>query len=64
MHFMLSDLFGALEGKNGDGTPYSEQLGIITYGVSMTTLEDVFLKLGRYLSSYYFESLLFEIRKI
>lgn len=25
----------------------SQQLGVISYGISMTTLEDVFLKLGK-----------------
>ena len=42
---LLSDLFneiGELQAR-ADG-----QLGVVSYGISMTTLEEVFLKLGRF----------------
>lgn len=45
----VSDLFKALEESNpaeSDQFFTAPKLGIITYGVSMTTLEEVFLKLG------------------
>ena len=38
-------LFETLEDDTA-GRPTSEQLGIQSYGISMTTLEEVFLKLG------------------
>lgn len=40
------DLFAALEAKEGDAS-MSKLLGIQTYGISMTNLEEVFLKLGQ-----------------
>ena len=43
--FFLSALFEALENKSGD-TTIAMSMGIQSYGVSMTTLEEVFLKLG------------------
>ena len=44
---LLSDLFGALETKKTNVSTLAESLGIKSYGVSMTTLEEVFLKLGQ-----------------
>ncbi|XP_067671428.1 cholesterol transporter ABCA5-like [Haliotis asinina] len=41
----FSNMFSSLEQKV-DGTTQAEKLGIKSYGVSMTTLEEVFLKLG------------------
>ena len=43
----FSGLFGALE-ETVAGQSKSEALGISTYGISMTTLEEVFLKLGEH----------------
>ena len=43
-------LFGDLEGSNGGKMRY-ESLGIESYGISMTTLEEVFLRLGKYFAS-------------
>ena len=42
-------LFGDLERSNGGKIKY-ESLGIESYGISMTTLEEVFLKLGKFFS--------------
>ena len=42
----MLELFGSLEEKVDGETEKSSKLGIRTYGVSMTTLEEVFLKLG------------------
>ena len=43
----LSDLFAALEKENNTLEPCcAPQIGIESYGVSMTTLEEVFLKLS------------------
>jgi hypothetical protein len=39
-------LFKALE-KKTDGFTEAQLLGILSYGISMTTLEEVFLKLGK-----------------
>lgn len=39
-------LFEALERTSSQGVACSETLGIRSYGISMTTLEEVFLKLG------------------
>ena len=41
----FSGYFGALE-ETVDGQVRSKTYGIATYGISMTTLEEVFLKLG------------------
>ncbi|XP_071105754.1 cholesterol transporter ABCA5-like isoform X1 [Haliotis cracherodii] len=41
----FSNMFSSLEQKV-NGTTQAEKLGIKSYGVSMTTLEEVFLKLG------------------
>ncbi|XP_077979636.1 cholesterol transporter ABCA5-like [Glandiceps talaboti] len=45
---LFVDLFHALESTSGEsaGVTKAKSLGIQTYGVSMTTLEEVFLKLG------------------
>lgn len=43
-HFI--DLFAALESKSTDVSTLAESMGIKSYGVSMTTLEEVFLALG------------------
>ena len=43
-------LFGELERSNGGKMRY-ESLGIESYGISMTTLEEVFLRLGEYFVS-------------
>lgn len=52
--FLLSDLFGALETKKTNVSTLAESMGIKSYGVSMTTLEEVFLKLGQQVKiSYY-----------
>ena len=40
----FSELFASLEEKSGSGTKASE-IGVLSYGVSMTDLEEVFLKL-------------------
>ncbi|XP_065189363.1 ATP-binding cassette sub-family A member 9-like [Sycon ciliatum] len=42
---LFAGLFSYLE-EDSAGRPMSEQLGIQSYGISMTTLEEVFLKLG------------------
>ena len=42
----FTDLFNALEEKIGNTN--GSNLGICSYGISMTTLEEVFLELGRY----------------
>lgn len=39
--YNFASLFGAIEDSIGEGT-----LGIKSYGISMTTLEEVFLKMG------------------
>ena len=41
----LPELFAALEEQSG-GVTYAENMGISNYGISMPTLEEVFLKLG------------------
>ncbi|KAL3876747.1 hypothetical protein ACJMK2_034544 [Sinanodonta woodiana] len=41
----FSELFSTLERTNLNSTTVAEELGIVDYGVSMTTLEEVFLKL-------------------
>ena len=41
----ISGLFEQLDGSDGAGT---NALGIKNYGVSMTTLEEVFLKIGQH----------------
>ena len=41
-------LFGNLETiVNDDGVTTAQSLGIASYGVSMTTLEEVFMKIGK-----------------
>ena len=47
LNLSLIDLFAALESKTTDVSTMAESLGIKSYGVSMTTLEEVFLKLGK-----------------
>ena len=47
VQIVLIDLFGELETSSGDQS-VAKSLGIDGYGISMTTLEEVFLKLGRY----------------
>ncbi|XP_071963813.1 cholesterol transporter ABCA5-like [Antedon mediterranea] len=42
----FTELFKELESKNENGEEKSKMLGIQSYGVSMTTLEEVFLKIG------------------
>ena len=42
---VLSGLFGALEASSV-GQTKAQSLGIASYGISMTTLEEVFLKIG------------------
>ena len=43
---LFSDLFATLEDNNdGDETCAATRLGVTSYGVSMTTLEEVFLQL-------------------
>ncbi|KAK6171363.1 hypothetical protein SNE40_019569 [Patella caerulea] len=39
-------MFNSLEEKGSDGVTKAEKMGIKSYGVSMTSLEEVFLKLG------------------
>ena len=34
---------------NDDGVTTAQSLGIASYGVSMTTLEEVFMKIGKYI---------------
>lgn len=43
----FSDLFKTLEQCDESGKSMALSLGICSYGVSMPTLEEVFLKLGR-----------------
>ena len=45
--FSFLDLFGELERDDG-GKSKARSLGIESYGISMTTLEEVFLKLGMF----------------
>ena len=44
--YLIADLFKALETSEGSKT-VAQNLGILNYGVSMPTLEEVFLKLGK-----------------
>ncbi len=47
-------MFGAFEETNDTGVINATKLGINSYGMSMTTLEEVFLNLGKYnVFSYY-----------
>ena len=46
-YFFFLGLFSALEQKTGGSVSKAESMGIKSYGVSMTTLEEVFLKLGK-----------------
>ncbi|XP_033122032.1 ATP-binding cassette sub-family A member 5-like [Anneissia japonica] len=43
---LFADLFRELEAENANGVEASKSMGIQSYGVSMTTLEEVFLKIG------------------
>ena len=46
VYFCILGLFSAFEQKSDGGNSKADSLGIKSYGVSMTTLEEVFLKLG------------------
>ena len=44
---MCLALFQSLEEVGDDGKTKAQSLGITSYGVSMTTLEEVFMKIGK-----------------